>query len=72
MENLLCFGQIAGSRRSIANLAPYLSALVNKRRVKRRTVHEALDQNLWIQDIQGALCRDTPHTQYGGVTLSAN
>ena len=55
MENLLCFGQIAGSRRSIANLAPYLSALVNKRRVKRRTVHEALDQNLWIQDIQGAL-----------------
>ena len=48
-------GKIAGSRRSIANLAPYLSALVNKRRVKRRTVHEALDQNLWIQDIQGAL-----------------
>jgi len=38
-----------------ANLAPYLSALVNKRRAKRRTLHETLGQDLWVQDIQDAL-----------------
>jgi hypothetical protein len=29
--------------------------LVTKRQAKRHTMHEALDQNFWISDIQGAL-----------------
>lgn len=41
--------------RSVANLGPHVFAAVNKRRVKRRTVHEAMDQNFWIQDTLGAL-----------------
>jgi len=36
-------------------LAPQVFVLVSKRRASRRTVCEALSNNLWISDIQGAL-----------------
>jgi hypothetical protein len=38
----------------IADLAPRLFAAVPKRRVKRRTVRDALTTQVWISDIQGA------------------
>ena len=38
---------------SIKLLAPNLFATVPKRRVKKRTVQEALMDNQWVQDIQG-------------------
>jgi hypothetical protein len=39
--------------KSLANLAPNLSAVVSKRDAKSRTVQEALQQALWVQDIRG-------------------
>jgi hypothetical protein len=39
----------------IADLAPRLFAAIPKRRVKRRTVRDALTNQAWISDIQGAL-----------------
>lgn len=39
----------------IADLAPRLFAFIPKGRIKRRTVQEALTNNIWISDIQGAL-----------------
>ena len=38
----------------IADLAPRLFAAVSKRRVKRRSVRDALSSQAWISDIQGA------------------
>ena len=38
----------------IADLAPRLFAAIPKRRVKRRTVRDALTNRAWISDIQGA------------------
>jgi hypothetical protein len=38
----------------IAELAPQLFAAIPKRRIKRRTVQEALTNRAWIADIQGA------------------
>jgi hypothetical protein len=39
----------------IADLAPRLYANVSKRRIKKRTVQEALTDWTWVKDIQGAL-----------------
>ncbi|WVZ80205.1 hypothetical protein U9M48_027698, partial [Paspalum notatum var. saurae] len=39
----------------IANLAPQLFRLVSKRKASRRTILQALTQNAWISDLQGAL-----------------
>ncbi|WVZ62943.1 hypothetical protein U9M48_012631 [Paspalum notatum var. saurae] len=41
--------------RSIEELAPRLFAVIPKRRIKQRTVQEALTNRTWISDIQGAL-----------------
>lgn len=38
----------------IADLAPRLFAAIPKRRVKKRTVQDALSNRSWILDIQGA------------------
>ena len=40
---------------SIADLAPRLFATISVRRRKKRTVQEALTNQAWISDIQGAL-----------------
>ena len=40
---------------SIADLAPHLFATISVRRRKKRTVQEALTNQAWISDIQGAL-----------------
>ncbi|WVZ76088.1 hypothetical protein U9M48_024090, partial [Paspalum notatum var. saurae] len=50
--------QISGYKldgRSIEELAPRLFAVIPKRRIKQRTVQEALTNRTWISDIQGAL-----------------
>jgi len=41
-------------RQCIADLAPHLFAAIPKRRVKQRTVQDALTNQAWILDIQGA------------------
>ena len=41
--------------KSIQNLAPKVYALVTKRRSGRRTVMEALNNDKWLEDIQGAI-----------------
>jgi hypothetical protein len=41
--------------KSIAELAPRLSAGIPKRRSKKRTVQEALHNNAWISDFSGGL-----------------
>jgi hypothetical protein len=37
----------------VADLAPQIFAIVNKRRANKRTVLEALTKHGWIADIQG-------------------
>ena len=41
--------------KSIQDLAPNLYALVSKRRASRRTVMAALDEEKWLEDIQGEI-----------------
>ena len=53
MVRILFSGQIGGSM-GIADLGPRLFAAIPKRRVKRRTVQDALTNRAWISDIQGA------------------
>ena len=53
MVRILFSGQIGGSM-GIADLDPRLFAAIPKRRVKRRTVRDALTNRAWISDIQGA------------------
>lgn len=48
-----CDRWIHGQR--IIDLSPQVHALVSKRRANNRTVYDALSDNSWISDIQGAL-----------------
>jgi len=44
--------------KSIQSLAPSLSASVSRRRANRRSVKDALDNDLWLEDIQGEITID--------------
>jgi len=39
----------------VADIAPQVFAIVPKRRIKRRTVFEALTNHSWVSELQGAL-----------------
>ena len=54
MVQILFSGQIGGSMGNALQTLPLLFMAIPKRRVKRRTVQDALTNRAWISDIQGA------------------
>jgi hypothetical protein len=56
MGPTLYFGEMDGwPGRASRTFAPEVYALVTKRRPGRRTVMEGLNNNKWLEDIQGAI-----------------